>query len=718
MSLNYTTITATNTVDASGAKLVSGTIAFQGVDGSNRPVPFQVGGSGTVITTPATATITNGAIVGTFQVANPQNTIPSGILYNITVTDTTLKKVVATYSLVPVSGDSFNLDNYAPADSVTTPLGSTINGPLVVNGNLSVTGTLLSGAPGAGAETKLGTFSIAATTWTLVHSFGTQAVQAQCYDNSFNVIFPDTLQNTDVNTTVATFLQAQIGYMVVVNVGNWTPSVQNPNYIIGNPTSSQSVTGDYPFTFGGSLATKRFANLRFADQFGSLAAAYADLPSTGGTVVVPDGYNETLTASITLSKSNSGFWFLGSANITMGAFQIIVPANTFGIFFRGTIPFGDAFVSPHGALFSYSGNSNAFQLGTGVGTTSRWVDIENIGINLTGTTGIGIYMTNVVYFSMNRVYVAGTNLIGQTGIVLDGTGNFCGTGTIINPNISFLGTCILGKSALGGADAMNAVTIIGGTLSTNVVGGIGLNIDSGFQNQVYGTDFESNTIAVKFGADAVDNYIDMRSEVNTTDFSALGGSQRNIGRARGNASIVVSDSGTDNHFMLGKDSDFNAGRFVLLTSKTANPANGSNSLNLAVTDIIAWRNAANNANHRLRKTGAASGNIPADVMFFDDGAGNPVIGFWQTPVIASSGTTPAVSGQVRLGSADSIAWRNNGNSGDVVLGKNASDSLTVTGTTIATSATAGANGAVPAQVAQYLTVSINGTIYKIPLFNT
>ena len=40
------------------------------------------------------------------------------------------------------------------------------------------------------------------------------------------------------------------------------------------------------------------------------------------------------------------------------------------------------------------------------------------------------------------------------------------------------------------------------------------------------------------------------------------------------------------------------------------------------------------------------------------------------------------------------------------------------GSSIATGATAGTNGAVPSQVAGYLTISINGTHYKVPYFNT
>lgn len=39
------------------------------------------------------------------------------------------------------------------------------------------------------------------------------------------------------------------------------------------------------------------------------------------------------------------------------------------------------------------------------------------------------------------------------------------------------------------------------------------------------------------------------------------------------------------------------------------------------------------------------------------------------------------------------------------------------GSSVTTSATAGSNGAVPAQVAGYLVITQNGVTYKVPLFN-
>ena len=138
---NYTNVTASNICDAAGNKLASGTISFQATDAGNRPIVFQVGGGGQVVTTPATATITNGAC--SLQVADSASTNPSGILYRITITDTTLNRVVATLSLVTITGATFNLDAYTQSGAaVLPPVGGSVNGPLTVAGDLSVTGAI------------------------------------------------------------------------------------------------------------------------------------------------------------------------------------------------------------------------------------------------------------------------------------------------------------------------------------------------------------------------------------------------------------------------------------------------------------------------------------------------------------------------------------------------------------------------------------------------
>jgi len=55
--------------------------------------------------------------------------------------------------------------------------------------------------------------------------------------------------------------------------------------------------------------------------------------------------------------------------------------------------------------------------------------------------------------------------------------------------------------------------------------------------------------------------------------------------------------------------------------------------------------------------------------------------------VTSTSPNPAQSGVLRLGSGDSINWRNNANSADISLGKNTSDQLTFGGFTVPSSAT-------------------------------
>jgi hypothetical protein len=297
-------------------------------------------------------------------------------------------------------------------------------------------------------------------------------------------------------------------------------------------------------------------SVTFADQSGSLAAAYAELPATGGTVIVPPGYSETMVSTLYVSKPNSGFVFLGEADIQMGTNQIIVPAGTTGVFFEGMIAHGGHNVDL-GARFTYSGTSNAFQIGDPkVGTYElRW---RNISVRLTGGRGAtGMYLAGVVYFDMQSISVFGNDTPGTFGIVFDGTGpDFTGNGVITNPLISHLGTCMKGTGSLN--NRMNAVVIIGGRFSSYVSQGIGLDLQWGYENYIYGTDFESNSTAVKLGANAVNTSADIRSEANTVDVQADEGSSHNTVRVRTptNAVLIKSDNGIENHLSAALDGNF------------------------------------------------------------------------------------------------------------------------------------------------------------------
>jgi hypothetical protein len=99
---------------------------------------------------------------------------------------------------------------------------------------------------------------------------------------------------------------------------------------------------------------------------------------------------------------------------------------------------------------------------------------------------------------------------------------------------------------------------------------------------------------------------------------------------------------------------------------------------------------------------------------FQDQGGNPA------PIsvsAASVGAAPVASvGAVRLANNTLVLWRNGGNSADVGIGVDPSNNLIDNAVTTAASATAGASGTEPAQVAGYLVINLNGAQRKVPYY--
>jgi hypothetical protein len=342
-------------------------------------------------------------------------------------------------------------------------------------------------------------------------------------------------------------------------------------------------------TMTGSVKTLN--SIRFADQFGSLAAAYADLPSTGGTVMVPAGYSETMSADLTVNKSNSGFLFLGKADIQMGTHQTIVSPGTVGVFFDGTILNGGGDTA-QGARFTYSGTGSAFLIGSS-STPSYEFRWSNIAVFITGAAGAtGISLDNVVYFEMDSPSVVGNSTAGTFGLVLDGTGVFTGSGYITNAKISGVGTCIKGTGTYPAS--MNAVTIVGGRITS--ASGIGLDLQQGDSNAIFGTDFSGNTTGIKFGAGAVGTFADIRTESNTTDVQALAGSVNNVVKIRSAAAAAITtlDAGTTNHFSSEVDGNF--GTVTSTVGFLSSLAAASTLHNVAASTSAKWLDLGNTGN--------------------------------------------------------------------------------------------------------------------------
>lgn len=154
-----------------------------------------------------------------------------------------------------------------------------------------------------------------ATSWVINHNFNVPTVEVAVYDLTSNLIIPDSVVLTNSSTCTVNFLQAQAGQALVLNVGNWSPSVASPNNIIGNPNSSQSINTQ-PFFFNGPVSFQGLVNCKNieasifcvdtantqgwagGDPGAWINSAIAAFPSTGGQLIIASG-QYSITTPIT-----------------------------------------------------------------------------------------------------------------------------------------------------------------------------------------------------------------------------------------------------------------------------------------------------------------------------------------------------------------------------------------------------------------------------------
>lgn len=139
---------------------------------------------------------------------------------------------------------------------------------------------------------------------------------------------------------------------------------------------------------------------------------------------------------------------------------------------------------------------------------------------------------------------------------------------------------------------------------------------------------------------------------------------------------------------------------------------GAGLIRIPNNNSLNWRNSANSNDHAIVANGSdqicLQMNLTSHVIV-------DASGFVQ---LRGNGANAAGAGTLRLPFNNLIDWRNNGNTQDNSITFDSGDRFTVVGVTSATSANTGANGATPAQVADYWIVSINGNVRKIPCYLT
>jgi len=368
--------------------------------------------------------------------------------------------------------------------------------------------------------------------------------------------------------------------------GNLTSTggqLTGPLYLTGDPTQAlQAADKHYvdavmaqavPLTGGtvtGPLTAKQIGGVYQVDQFAGadfgakLQACLAGLSGAyGGTCDARNfSGNLSMGADLTIATANATV-MLPCATIST-ANQIVITAGTRNVSLRGCSLRGasSASGSQGGTVLLYSGSNEAVRVGDSTyATDTLGFHMENVLINVTAsssssTQAFAAYRTQEI--DLESLYLLGN--ANQTGITLDGTGNYTG-GTFYDNHISGFQTAIngIGHQITNSAatDWLNASTFVrlhincptsGGT---PISGTYGINLLQADGNSFTGGDVEGCATALHLGPNAQNNTIvSLRNENSSYQVVADTGSSYNSWMTGGTMYTgKLSDSGTRNSFL-------------------------------------------------------------------------------------------------------------------------------------------------------------------------
>ncbi|HMD76544.1 MAG TPA: hypothetical protein VKG86_04130 [Terracidiphilus sp.] len=353
----------------------------------------------------------------------------------------------------------------------------------------------------------------------------------------------------------------------------------NGGYTVWNAASSQSNGtqldggggtlpggGSYPALvannpLGSAYQVDQFPGADFGAKLQSCLQAVSAI--YGGTC---DARNFTgnlsMGSNLTISTANATV-LLPCATIST-ANQVIVTARTRNVALRGCALRGasTASGSQGGTVFLYSGTGAMVQVGDPTyATDTSGFHMDNAAINTTTASsataqGLAAYRTQEIY--IESLYLLGNQ--NQTGMTLDGTGNYTG-GSFFGNQFSGFQTAVnaighqIANPATG--DWMNASTFVRMHIDCPTSGGspisgtYGINLQQGDGNTFTGGDIEGCNTALHLGANAVNNTIvGLRNENSTNQVVADAGSSYNNWMTGGTMYTgALTDNGTRNSFL-------------------------------------------------------------------------------------------------------------------------------------------------------------------------
>ncbi len=322
--------------------------------------------------------------------------------------------------------------------------------------------------------------------------------------------------------------------------------------------------------FAGEVTGKQLGGVYQVDQFAGadfgaqLTACVAGLSTAYGGVCDARNLSGTLAMSgtVTLSTANTTVYLPCGTIATASSF--VVPAGVRNVTLHGCGLRGasGASGSQGGTVLLYSGTGAAVQVGDATyAADTMGFHLDNVVINTTGATSASA--TAVTAYRVQEMDVESVYLLGngnQTGLVLDGTGNYTG-GTFYDVAANGFQTAIsgIGHQVVNAAttDWLNASTFVRVHLNCPTSGGspiagtVGINLQAGDGNTFTGGDVEGCATALHLGSSAVNNTIvGLRNENSTSQVVADAGSSYNSWITGGTMFTgALTDNGTRNSFL-------------------------------------------------------------------------------------------------------------------------------------------------------------------------
>jgi hypothetical protein len=328
------------------------------------------------------------------------------------------------------------------------------------------------------------------------------------------------------------------------------------------PLTGGALSGPFTATqIGAAYQVDQFSG---ADFGGKLQACLSVVSAGYGGICDARNFTGTLPMASSLTIAAANVTVLLPCATIATANQVIVAAGTRNVSLRGCALRGGSAAtgSQGGTVFAYSGAAAAIQVGDPTyAVDTPGFHLDNAVINTTPSTsataqGFVAYRTQEL--DLESLYLLGNG--NQTGITLDGTGNYTG-GTFLDVQMDGFGTALnaIGHQVANAAttDWMNASTFVRlhidcpTSSGSPISGTYGINLQQGDGNTFTGGDVEGCATALHLGANAQNNTIvGLRNENSTNQIVADAGSAYNNWITGGTMFTgKLTDNGNRNSFL-------------------------------------------------------------------------------------------------------------------------------------------------------------------------